>query len=251
MRQKIRALTQLPVIKQVLWFLDSYYFPAAYALLAFISSLAGLEIAYFAVTAVIVVFVCIFSRDSKPMLPLVFLAVYGVSWVHTPQPPFSSDFFYNSVVQIYFLCLGILLVACLIFRFIVFPQDKNFFKDSKLRLGIALMTAAFLLNGVFFGNYTIKDLPFGLLIALSFFAFYIFFFYTLRVDEKTAHYVAYNLVLASGVIFLQLCKIYLFDGVIKDGSVDKDILVAGWGMSNNVGGMLGMLFPAWFYLAFK
>lgn len=251
MRQKIRALTQLPVIKQVLWFLDSYYFPAAYALLALISSLAGLEIAYFAVTAVIVVFVCIFSRDSKPMLPLVFLAVYGVSWVHTPQPPFSSDFFYNSGVQIYFLCLGILLVACLIFRFIVFPQDKNFFKDSKLRLGIALMTAAFLLNGVFFGNYTIKDLPFGLLIALSLFAFYIFFFNTLRVDEKTAHYVAYNLVLASGVIFLQLCKIYLFDGVIKDGSVDKDILVAGWGMSNNVGGMLGMLFPASFYLALK
>ena len=133
MRQKIRALTQLPVIKQVLWFLDSYYFPAAYALLAFISSLAGLEIAYFAVTAVIVVFVCIFSRDSKPMLPLVFLAVYGVSWVHTPQPPFSSDFFYNSGVQIYFLCLGILLVACLIFRFIVFPQDKNFFKDRSIK----------------------------------------------------------------------------------------------------------------------
>ena len=33
--------------------------------------------------------------------------------------------------------------------------------------------------------------------------------------------------------------------------MDKDILVAGWGMSNNVGGMLGMLFPASFYLAVK
>ena len=251
MRQKIRAVSQLPVIKQILWFLDSYYFPAAYAVLALISSLAGLEIAYFAITAVAVVFICVFSRDSKPMLPLVFLAVYGVSWVHTPQPPFSSDFFYSSGVQIYFLCLGILLVACLLFRFIVFPQDKNFFKESKLRLGIVLLVLAFLLNGVFYENYTIKDLPFGLLMALSFFAFYIFFFNTLRIDEKTTHYVAYVLVLASGVIFLQLCKIYLFDGVIKDGSVDKDILVAGWGMSNNVGGMLGMLFPASFYLAVK
>ena len=143
MRQKIRALTQLPVLKQILWFLDSYYFPAAYALLAFLSSLFGLEIAYFAITAVLVVFVSVFARDSKAMLPMVFLAVYGVSWVHTPQPPFSSQFFYSRAVQIYFLVLGVLLVACLMFRFIVFPQDKNFFKESKLRLGIVLMTAAF------------------------------------------------------------------------------------------------------------
>lgn len=251
MRQKIRALTQLPVLKQILWFLDSYYFPAAYALLAFLSSLFGLEIAYFAITAVLVVFVSVFARDSKAMLPMVFLAVYGVSWVHTPQPPFSSQFFYSRAVQIYFLVLGVLLVACLLFRFIVFPQDKNFFKESKLRLGIVLMTAAFLLNGVLFSGYTIKNLPFGLLIALSFFAFYIYFFNTLYVNEKTPHYVAYILVLASGVIFLQLCKIYLFDNVIVDGSVNKDVLIAGWGMSNNIGGMLGMLFPGAFYLALK
>ena len=251
MRQKIRALTQLPVLKQILWFLDSYYFPAAYALLAFLSSLFGLEIAYFAITAVLVVFVSVFARDSKAMLPMVFLAVYGVSWVHTPQPPFSSQFFYSRAVQIYFLVLGVLLVACLMFRFIVFPQDKNFFKESKLRLGIVLMTAAFLLNGVLFSGYTIKNLPFGLLIALSFFAFYIYFFNTLYVNEKTPHYVAYILVLASGVIFLQLCKIYLFDNVIVDGSVNKDVLIAGWGMSNNIGGMLGMFLPACFFVAAK
>ncbi len=251
MRQRIRALTQLPVLKQLLWFLDSYYFPAAYALLALLSSLFGLEIAFYAVSAAVVVFSSIFSRDSKPFLPMVFLAVYAVSWVHTPQYPFSSGFFNDGGVRIYLLCLGVLLVACLLFRFIAFPQDRNFFKESKLRLGIVLMVAAFLLNGVLFSGYQIKDLPFGLLMALSFFAFYIFFFNTLSVDEKTPHYVAYILVLASGVIFLQLAKIYIFDGVIKDGSVDKNLLVAGWGMSNNIGGMLGMLFPACFYLALK
>ena len=251
MRQRIRALTQLPVLKQLLWFLDSYYFPVAYALLALLSSLFGLEIAFYAVSAAVVVFSSIFSRESKPFLPMVFLAVYAVSWVHTPQFPFSSGFFNDGGVRIYLLCLGVLLVVCLLFRFIAFPQDRNFFKESKLRLGIVLMVAAFLLNGVLFSGYQIKDLPFGLLMALSFFAFYIFFFNTLSVDEKTPHYVAYILVLASGVIFLQLAKIYIFDGVIKDGSVDKNLLVAGWGMSNNIGGMLGMLFPACFYLALK
>ena len=251
MRQKIRQAAQLPFIRKILWFFDSLWYPAVYALLALVSSFTGMEIAFYALTAVIVVFTAVFSRDSKPLLAPVFMAVYAVSWVHTPQPPFSDDFFYTRGVQIYFLCLGALLIACMLFRFIVFPQDRNFFKESKLRLGIVLMTAAFLLNGVFFGGYTINNLPFGLLMALSFFVFYIYFFNTLRTDEGTGMYAGYLLVMTAGIIFLQLCKIYLFDDIIVDGSANKDILVAGWGMSNNIGGMLGMFLPACFFVAAK
>lgn len=238
-------------MRKLLWFFDSIWFPLAYALLAFISSLTGLEVAYFGITAIVAVFTCIFSRDSKPMLTLVFMAVYGVSWVHTPQHPYNSDFFNNRWFQIYLLVLGVLVVAAVVFRFVVFPQDRNFFKESKLRLGIILMTAAFLLNGVFFSDYTIANLPFGLLMALSFFLFYVFFYNTLYIDKNTGLHVGYILVIASGLIFLQLAKVLLFDDVIVDGSIDKNLIVAGWGMSNNFGGMLGMLSPACFYVAYK
>lgn len=251
MRQQIRAISQQPVMRKLLWFFDSIWFPLAYALLAFISSLTGLEVAYFGITAIVAVFTCIFSRDSKPMLTLVFMAVYGVSWVHTPQHPYNSDFFNNRWFQIYLLVLGVLVVAAVVFRFVVFPQDRNFFKESKLRLGIILMTAAFLLNGVFFSDYTIANLPFGLLMALSFFLFYVFFYNTLYIDKNTGLHVGYILVIASGLIFLQLAKVLLFDDVIVDGSIDKNLIVAGWGMSNNFGGMLGMLSPACFYVAYK
>ena len=251
MRQQIRAISQQPVMRKLLWFFDSIWFPLAYALLAFISSLTGLEVAYFGITAIVAVFTCIFSRDSKPMLTLVFMAVYGVSWVHTPQHPYNSDFFNDRWFQIYLLVLGVLVVAAVVFRFVVFPQDRNFFKESKLRLGIILMTAAFLLNGVFFSDYTIANLPFGLLMALSFFLFYVFFYNTMYIDKNTGLHVGYILVIASGLIFLQLAKVLLFDDVIVDGSIDKNLIVAGWGMSNNFGGMLGMLSPACFYVAYK
>ena len=251
MRQRIRAAARLPVMRKILWFFDSPYFPAAYAVLALVSSFTGMETAFFALTAAAVAFTAVFSRDSRPLLTPVFLAVYGVSWKHTPQPPFSSGFFYEESVQIYLLCMGIFVAVCLLFRFIVFPQDRNFFKESKLRLGMALTTAAFLLNGVFYGGYEPVDLPFGALMALSFFAFYIFFYNTLFVDENTGMFMGRLLVIAAGVIFVQLCKIYLFDGVIEEGSVNKDILVAGWGMSNNIGGMLCMFFPACFYVAYR
>ena len=91
MRQKIRAVAQLPAMRAMLRFFDSFYFSIAYGVLALLSSFLGLEIAYFAITAVTVIFTCIFSRDSKPLLTPVFMAVYGVSWVHTPQPPFSRS----------------------------------------------------------------------------------------------------------------------------------------------------------------
>ncbi len=251
MKQRIRALTQLPALKLILRFCEGPFFPAAYAVLVLLSSFFGLEIAFMAAAALIVVFLCVFSRDTRPMLCVVFMTVYAASWKHTPQPPFSSDFFNLTWVRVCLVVFGVLVVAAMLFRFIVFPQDRNFFKESKLRLGIVLMTAAFLLNGVFSDGYVIKDLPFGLLMALSFFIFYIFFFNTMRTDEDTAPYAAYILVLTSAVIFLQLCKIFIFDGVIKDGSIDKDVLIAGWGMSNNIGGMLGMFFPACFYLAYR
>ena len=134
-------------------------------------------------------------------------------------------------------------MAAVVFRFVVSPQDRNFFKESKLRLGIIIMTEAFLLNGVFFSDYTIANLPFGLLMALSFFLFYVFFYNTLYIDKNTGLHVGYILVIASRLIFLQLAKVLLFDYVILDGSIDKNLLFAGCGMSTNLGGMLGMLSP--------
>lgn len=251
MRQKIRAAAQNPVMRKILYFFSSIWYPVAYAVLALVCSFTGMEIAFYALTVLAVAFTCIFSRDSKPLLTPVFMAVYAVSWTHTPQPPYSSQFFYDGGVQIYLLCLGLFAAVCMVFRFIVFPQNRNFFKESKLRLGILLMTAAFLLNGVFFGGYNFSNLPFGLLMALSFFAFYIFFYNTLHIDEGTGPFVGYLLVLTAGIIFVQLAKILLFDGVFAEGSANPDLVIAGWGMKNNVGGMLAMFFPACFYAAYR
>lgn len=238
-------------MKAILKFFDGMWYPAVYAVLALISSLTGMEIAFYAITAVVVVFTTIFSRDTKPLIAPVLMAVYAVSWKHTPQTPYESDFFYDSGVQMYFLCLGVLLVACMLFRFVVFPQDRNFFKESKLRLGIILMTAALLLNGVGYSGYVIADLPFGLLIALSLFAFYIYFYNTLYVDKSMGTYVGYLCIMAAGIIFLQLCKVYIFDGVVVDGEINDKLIKAGWGMKNNVGGMLATFFPACFFIAYK
>ncbi|MCD8040668.1 MAG: O-antigen ligase family protein [Clostridia bacterium] len=250
-KQKLQHLAQNKVMRHITSFFNSYAFPAVYAGLAFICSLFGLEVAFYALTALIAVFCCLFCEDSKPLLSLFVMAVFSTSWKHTPQYPYLSEFFYNWSVRIYLIVIGVILIASFIFKMAVWGNGKNFFKHSRLRLGIILLTVAFLLNGVFYSGYTVNNLAFGALIALSFFAAYIFFFSTLDINGGTAKYVAYILVLAAGVVFLQIIKLYIADGVIADGSIDKDLIKVGWGMSNNAGAVLAIFMPACYYLALK
>lgn len=251
-RQKIRQASTLPVIRHIICFLEKPLYPAAYAVLALLSSLFGLEVAFFGITALVVAFSCVFSRDSRAMITPVFMAVYGMSWVHTPQPPYSSEFLNSTAMQVYLVVLGVIVLASMVFRVALFSNGRNILKESKHRAGIVLLTLAFLLNGVGFSGYTIADLPFGLLMALSFFLFYIFFFITLDVREETAEHVAWVMLMAAALIFIQLAKIYLFDDIFdEDGAVNKDLIIAGWGMSNNIGASLAMFMPSGFYLALK
>ena len=249
LRQKIRQASTLPVIKHIICFLEKPFYPAAYALLALLSSLIGLEIAFYGITAIIVVFSCVFSRDSRAIITPVFITVYGLSWKHSPI--YGSDFLNSAAVQGYLLALGAIVIAAMVFRVALFNNGRNILKESKHRAGIVLLTLAFLLNGVGFSDYTIANLPFGLLMALSFFLFYVFFFITLDVREDTAEHVAWVMLMAAALIFIQLAKIYIFGDIFENGAVNKDYILTGWGISNNIGGALAMFMPSGFYLALK
>ncbi|MCD8371744.1 MAG: O-antigen ligase family protein [Clostridia bacterium] len=251
LKDKLLSATKYKAIKRLNMFFEGYIFPAVYAVIIFITSLFGLEIAFYALSLLICIYCTLFCKDSKPLLNLFISIVYSTSWRHTPQYPYNSDFFYLQSVHISILAMASVAVICFIFRMAVFGNGKSFFKDSRLRLGIILMCLAFLLNGVFYSDYTFKNLGLGVLVALSFFTAYLFFFGTLDVTDDTAKYVAYILTLAGGIIFLQIAKLYIFDGVIVDGSIDKDLIKLGWGMSNNAGGMLAIFLPSCFYLALK
>ena len=89
--------------------------------------------------------------------------------------------------------------------------------------------------------------------AVSFFLCYMFFFITLDIRKDTAERVAWIMLMAGLLVLAELAKVYLFnDGVFNaDGSVNKDYILVGWGMSNNIGAMLAMFMPSGFYLALK
>ena len=247
---KISQLRQKEAIRKILDFFDGWIYPAVYAFLALLSSFFGLELIFYPITAAIIIFCCLFGKDTKPVLVPVVLVVYSTSRLHSPQGEKPSGFFSESYVIAEMSVLAVLILAAFIFRMIVFRGEDNFFrKKTAFTLGIILMSLAFLLNGALFTGYKISDLILGVAVALSFFGLYIFFYNTLEKRSDTVKYIAYLLLLASSVIFLQLLKALFIDGAFKDGSISKNDLLVGWGMSNNIGGMLVMFFPSCFYFA--
>ena len=248
--QKLNAAAVAPFMRNIAAFLEGRIFPAVYAALAFLCSLTGMELVFYALTAAAVVFICLFGKSTKPIAVPLVLVVYSTSWKHTPQPPENSDFFLQPWVLGAICVMAAAAVGAMLFRLLLCRGQNRGEKSPLLQGGLLALCAAFLCNGLFSKEYILKDFLFGLLIAASFFAVYFFFTHTYR-GKDAAGYFAYTLTLAASVIFLQILYALAFRGVIENGSIVKDLMIAGWGMSNNFGGMLAMFLPAPLYLAYR
>lgn len=245
--KQIDKVRENTAVKKVLNFFEGDLYPVIYAVLVLVCSFTGIELVFYALTALVVVFTTIFCRDTKSLMVPLVMAVYAVSQRHTPQPPYNSDYLYRPYVLGVLGGLFALVLAALIFRLIAYKGTGNVFRTrTKTRAGLLAMAAVLILNGIFYSGYTIANLVLGIVLAFSFVFFYIYFYNTLEWTEKTAKYAAQVLVLASAVILIQFLELLIFDD-----PQNKSQLILGWGMSNNIGGMLAMFMPASFYLAYK
>ena len=274
-RNRNRRLHRWLSAEQFFSFLDGYAYLFFYAALVLVSSLLGQEVLVFGLTAVLVVAVCLFAKDTRALAAPIILVVYSVSWLHTPQG--ESDFLNTPAAFVSFGILGVIAVAALAFRMIVSVRGRSANERPRfagLRTGLIALSAAFLLNGALSPTFVLSDLLFGVLIAFSFAAAYFFIVGTCKHRADNGLYVAVCCFAAGAVIFLQIAYALLFrnvwesegglvsgwqilqkflaEGGLEAGlSINKDAMIAGWGMSNNFGGMLAMFLPASLYLAYK
>ena len=166
LKDKFAAVAEMPAMHKALGFLDGNIYPAVYAALALLSSFFGLEIPLFVLTALLIVFVCLFARDTRSLLVPVVFVMFGMSWKHTPQPPYYSDFLTQTYFYVVLGVLGALVLAAFVWRLIVWRGERNFFKDkSAYKWGLVALCAALLLNGIFFSGYVIADFFLGALFA--------------------------------------------------------------------------------------
>ena len=152
------------------------------------------------------------------------------------------------------VCIFVLL-ACIAAHFIIYRKEISLksFKESILRNGFILISLLFVANGALsFRIYNATNFIFGILIAISFILPFFLFSINLKMEKDTADYLIWVLIVVTGVIAAEFINLYINDVVVTErGVILKGSIILGWGVSNNIGAILAMLMPAFFYKTTK
>ncbi len=233
-------------------FLASPAYILAVMVLTALSNFFSLELAVYTVFVVIAVYVCLAGSDLLPMIPLVLCAYLAPSVGNNPGRNGASVF---SLQQggIYLICLAAVLIIALIFH--VIKNASAFFRKERALLnGILLLTGAYLLSGIGSAGYTAiagKNLLFSLIQGLAILLPYWLFSGGVKWDAARRDYFAWVGFGAGCLLVCQVLWIYCTASVIVGGVIDRSQIFTGWGIHNNLGGILAMMIPFAFYLAAK
>ena len=225
-------------------------YPVFVIALCFLSHISSVEWLFCAVI-LITAFYALLAYDS--MVPLITPAcclALHISRVNAAVDPASPDFYFSGVGLIASIpMIALIAVAFGAFFFLRWKRGRLKLRKTPLLLPFALVSLSFLLNGVFFESYTVKNLAIGAFLVLTlFFFFYVFYFGLLGEDfEALIDRFCFITALIVLLISLEIGWLYLTeDSLIVSGSIIKKYIAFGWGVSNTAGSMLCVLIPVCF-----
>ena len=228
-------------------FLNGHYYPVLIFLVTLISHTFSLElfgVGIIFATASIGLVVC---DDLKFLISPLLMFILTFS-----QKSVGSGKFFQKPYLIAMICFAIYFIVLFIIHFVIHKKSVNIknFTKSKLFLGYTLLCGAFILNGALnFDGYDVKNISFALLLILSIGVVFFIFSINLNDSDKVKDYLFYVLYLVSILITLQLFLSFIGQIRIENGEIVKESIMVGWGMWNNIGGMLAILLPIHFYFA--
>lgn len=239
-------------------FLRSPLYIVSLGLLTVISNLLGLDILLYSLFVLVMIGVCLFGDDLLPLMPMAVLCYIAPSAHNNPgHADNTGSIFYPGNGGIYLLILAAALLAAMVFRLVTDPDfgGAKFLKaDRKLLKGMLLLGGAYLLSGIGMEGYLDiagKNLLFAFLQMVAITALYYLFSGGIKWDRAPKDYLAWIGMVAGFVIIPQLLENYLSGRIFMEGTgtMDRELIYTGWGMHNNMGGMMAMMLPFCFYLA--
>ncbi len=196
--------------------------------------------------------------DLLPAVPPTLMVVFQMSRGHSPfdypwaESDFASPYFKSGAP--FWLIVGALLVVVLVFLFhccIRGTLRAVFTKKTSLIFWSLPLATALCLNGIFADGYTIRNLLFGIATAVLWILVYLIYYHGLENKRETMRYVLWCCITALLVLLAELAWVYLssWSEIFTPAGLHKGAIVFGWGIHNNLGGMIAMLIPLCFYMA--
>lgn len=238
-------------------FLRTPWYVLLAACLTVMSSVFGLELIVYSIFVAIAVYLCLFGDDLLPLMPIVAFCYIAPSFANNPgRNPHSI--FYPAHGGIYLIGLASVFVVCLIWRLATDREigGRVFFKKKRsLTVGMVLLGVAYMLGGLGMDNYSAfagKNILFGFIQFVSVFLLYYLFSGMVKWEKAPKDYFAWVGLGIGFAVLAQLGENYLSGRIFMDGgnTIDRELMATGWGMHNNIGGLMAMMLPFPFYLAY-
>lgn len=257
---KEKILSKFNTAAMQSFFMGKYY-PLTAAVLVFLGHTFGIEI-YLCLVNMLLFAAAMITCDSvRPLIITLCTFTWQVPLGHTPGGPVWSNHYLSGAGPWLLGASAVIIVSTFVYIFIEHKIFKGLsFRDTPLLLSMAVLGAAFILNGAFSSTWEPSDLLYGALQAFLFPFLFLVFYKGLQSEKDLdglGLYVSY-VAAVMGVLFaLEIADLYVFGndyyGTIfnESGSVIKDRIHLGWATWNPAGISASVLIPAIFYGAVK
>ncbi len=240
------------IVKAITRFLYTDWYLLIVVALMVVANLFGMEFPVYYCYMLFCVATALFADDLFPIMPMACTSYMTFSANNNPAANVDGHIFSSlgNIVQFVVICA--IIVAALVTRLVFELKKGREKKAPAFSLGFLALGVAYMLGGLFSPYYEGKTVLFGLLQIVCLTVFYFFFYYT--VDWGKRHiddYAKLFTVIGVGLI-LETIGMYLQPEVLEayaNGRFERKLLLTGWGIYNNVGGMLVLCLPAPFYFA--
>lgn len=252
----LRRIKNSTVIRRTNAFLRSPWYVVLLAALTAVSNAYALDLYLYSSFIAIGIYLSICGEDYLPLMPIVIFCYIAPSRENNPGR-YPNSIFYPENGGIYLIVLAAVFAISILIRLIGDGElgGKRFLREKRSLIpGMLLLGGGYLLSGLGVENYSQiagSNLLFALIQFASVFVMYFFFTGAVRWERTPKDYFAWIGLCVGYVVFSQLLGNYLSGAIFVDGYIDRELIATGWGMHNNIGGMMAMSIPFAFYLAYQ
>jgi O-antigen ligase len=233
-----------------LYFINSYYYLIACALLVFISHTFGLELLGIISVGLSASLGLLLSHNLNFVLGPALMIFFNLSEKNSFD---GKGKFYEPKSILTVVIVAAIFLICLIVHFI-FNRNKYSLKTaikSPLFYGVLLLSVSFLFNNLLSKErFFWKDLGFSIALVIAYLGVFLLLYVGLEFNEKTKNKIIVTLFVASLLVTFEFYSLFITGQIqFADGEIVKESIRTGWGIWNTMGCYLSMLLPIHFYLA--
>lgn len=252
MRTTVMKIRELPLIQRINGFLASPVYIMLVILAAAVANLFALELPVYTVFVLVGVYTVVLGKDLLPWVPMIVCGYLAPSVGSNPGKTDQSIFNAGHGGEYVLALAAVVVLALLVYAC---THTKEFFGRKRYFLpGLLLLTGAYLLGGLFspaHPQFTGKNLVFAALQGASLIVPYFVISGGVRWEESRKDYFCWTGFGVGLLLIVEILGVYLTGRITEHGVIVREQIYTGWGMHNNMGGLLAMMIPFAFYMGHR